>query len=466
MRVIIKKSVFFILLVTLISCSSKPKHSESTVSEFKLRDYQEETLANGLQILFVPDDSLPRVSLNMVIKVGASQDPEGLEGLSQMTGWLLEDGTVHRTALQLADEFAYLGTELNTAVTHETSSVNASSLTADRKKLLQLFSEVILRPAYSPRELVRKREQALSTLKKLVDNPSSYADHLLDEAIYGNHPYSRLTIGSEASLKRISKSDLIKQYFRYYRPNNAMLAVVGSFDEAYRAEVRKTFGAWRPRDFEKVEPRTLSEAPANSIKLVTKPGLKQAQIRFGHLGIQRTDADFLQMRIANLVLGGSFSSRLNQRIRDDLGLTYSISSRLEARKEFGSIEINTFSRNEMTARVINEARNEFKKFANDGISSKELAAAKALMIGQFPAAIETSDRLAFNLMVLKYYGVSDNYLKDFIKNVNAITLKEVNKAIKLHYHPKDLKVVVFADEAQVAKELKALGEVRIEKVAD
>jgi zinc protease len=463
MRSQVFKSLLFGVSVTLASCASGPARNSTASSEFQLRSYQEETLPNGLRILFVPDNTLPRLSLNMVVKVGASQDPVGLEGLSQMTGWLLEDGTTRRSALQVADEFAFLGTELGTSVTHETTSVSASSLTADRKKLLQLFSEVILSPAYSQRELNRKREQAVSGLKRLVDNPSSYADHLLDQALFGAHPYGRLAIGSEASLKRISKSDLIKHYFKFFRPNNAMLAVVGSYDEAFRNEVRKAFSEWQPREFDKEESKNLSEAPA-SIKLVSKAGLKQAQIRFGHLGVSRTDPDFLRLRIANLVLGGAFASRLNQRIRDDLGLTYSISSQLEARKDLGSIEINTFSRNEMTSKVIKEAKNEFKKFAEDGISSKELAAAKSLMIGQFPAAIETSDRLAFNLMVLKYYGISDSYLKDFIKNVNAITLKEVNQAIKKHYRPQDLKVVVFADESQVGEQLKGLGEVKIEKV--
>ncbi len=459
------------LALILASCStgslgSSSVSSGSSEKEFQLRSFQEETLPNGLKIIFVQDDTLPRVSLGMVVKVGSNQDPAGQEGLGHLTGWLLEDGTTHRSALRLADDFAYLGTEINASVTHETTSIGASSLASERKKLLDLFADVMLSPAYSQRELERKKEQTISSLKRMIDNPSAYADHLLDETLFAQHPYGRLVMGTPEAVKKISKSDLIKHYFKYYRPNNSILAVVGALDENFKKQVRSAFQSWQSKDFEKDAVVPLAENSMKNLRLVSKSGLKQAQIRLGHLGIQRTDPDFLKLRLANVVLGGAFASRLNQRVRDDLGLTYSISSQFDARKDRGSLEISTFSRNDKTAQAIKETLSEFKKFADDGITSKELESAKALLVGQFPAAIETSDRLAYNLMVLRYYGIPDSYLNDFIKNVKAITLKEVNEAIKRHYNPKDLKVVVFADQATVLDQLKTINEVKIEQAVE
>lgn len=457
--------------VFLGACTSGPLSSgfsgaTPTEKEFQLRSFEEETLPNGLKIIFVQDDSLPRVSLGMVVKVGGNQDPQGYEGLGNLTGWLLEDGTTHRSALKLADDFAYLGTEISASVSHETTSIGASSLASERKRLLDLFADVVLSPAYSQKDLDRKKQQTISALKKIVDNPGAFADHLLDQSLYGPHPYGKLVMGTQESVKKISKSDLIKHYFKFYRPNNSTLAVVGALDQTYKQQVRAAFQNWQSKDLEKPVSLALTENPMKSIRLVSKAGLQQAQIRFGHLGIQRNDPDFLKLRLANVVLGGAFASRLNQRVRDDLGLTYSISSQFDARKDRGTLEISTFSRNDKTAQTIKETASEFKKFAENGISSKELESAKALLIGQFPAAIETSDRLAYNLMVLRYYGIPDDYLKDFIKNVKAISLKEVNDAIKRHYSPKDLKVIVFADQAGVLDQLKSVGEVQLETVTE
>ena len=458
-----------ILLAALTACSSQPVGQGASTTangqkEFILKSFEEETLSNGLKLIFVQDDSLPRVSLNLMVKVGANQDPQGQEGLGNLTGWLLEDGTTHRSALRLADDFAFLGTELSTSVTHETTTIGASSLASQRKRLLDLFAEVILSPAFSAKELERKKEQTLSALQKMIDNPGGYADQLLNESIYGSHPYSRLVIGSEKSIKPISKSDLVKHYFKFYRPNNSMLAVVGALDEGFKKDVRAAFQGWQQKDLEKVISYPQVEASAKALKLVSKSGLQQAQIRMGHLGIQRNDPDFMKLRIANIVLGGAFASRLNQRVRDDLGLTYSISSQFDARKDRGSLEISTFSRNDKVAQAVKETLSEFKKFSEDGIRESELDSAKALLIGQFPAAIETSDRLAYNLMVLRYYGIPDSYLKDYISSVKAITLREVNQAIKRHYSPKDLKIVVFADQTAVLEQLKTVSEVQVETV--
>lgn len=459
-----------IVFAATIGCSSQKlsvnskANGEAKKTEFTLREFQEEVLPNGLKILFIEDKALPRVSLNMMVKVGANQDPQELEGLSHLTGWLLEDGTTQRSATKLADDFAAMGTELQASVTHETSSVAASCLSPQKERLLDLFSEVILSPGYATREIERKRAQSLSALEKMVENPGGYADQLLNESIFQKHPYGRLVIGSASSLKKIGKSDIVKHYFKYYRPNNSLLAVVGSFDEKFRQAVRAKFAKWQAHEVESSSFPEEKGAVATKIRLVSKSGLKQAQIRFGQLGIRRTDPDFLKLRLANVILGGAFESRLNQRVRDDLGLTYSISSQFDARKDRGSFEISTFSRNEKAGEAIRETLVELNKFAQRGVTSKELESAKALLIGQFPVAIETSDRLAFNLMVLRYYGVSDDYLRNFVPEVQAISLSDVNEAIKKHFHPDQMSIVVFADQNTVAEQLKAIRSVEIELV--
>jgi zinc protease len=171
----------------------------------------------------------------------------------------------------------------------------------------------------------------------------------------------------------------------------------------------------------------------------------------------------MELRLANLILGGGFVSRLNSKVRDDLGLTYSIFSQFDTKKQRGTFVISTFTRNDKVGETIKNTREIFSQFVAQGITEPELAAAKAVLTGQFPMAIETTDRLALNLMLLRLYGVSDSYLKNFLKDVNAITVAQVNEAIHKHFSVENLKTVVYADQSKVGKQLKALGPVTVQK---
>lgn len=425
-----------------ISCSSASKKNFAQTN-FKLKPYQEQMLPNGLQILFINDDSLPRVSLNLLIKVGAIQDPKDLEGLSYLTSSLLESGTTKRSATQIADDFAYIGSDVEISAGTEMTTLAASSLSNNKERLLSLFSEVVQSPLFSASEISRRKSQTLASLKKLIDNPSAYADYLLSQSLYPDHPYGRLAAGSEAGIQAITKSDIVKHYFNYYRPNNSILAVVGSWDDTFKENVIKSFSSWQSKEINKEAIPVVQEVEMKEVKVVTKEGQKQAQIRMGHLALNRSHPDYLKLRVANLILGGAFASRLNQKVRDDLGLTYSISSGLDVQKYYGSFEVSTFSRFDKLDETIKQARIVIDDFSKNGITTSELEAAKSLLIGQFPMAIETPDRLAYNLMVLRFYGVGDDYLTHFISNVSAMTKSEVNEVAKKYINNEKLKVVVF-----------------------
>ncbi len=450
-----------ISLSTMVACSSLSKQAEKP---FQLRPMQEKTLANGLRILYITDTSLPRVSYNLMIQSGSAQDPQGEEGLSSLTLSLLEQGTTKKNALQVADEFAQLGSSFSETASNDFVMMSTAGLSETKDKLLSLFSEVILTPAFSQAEVERKRSQVIAELMQLPDNPTEYASLLYDRELFGKHPYSHPVIGSIPAVKSITRAQIIKNYYSVYRPNNAMLAVTGNFDDSFKEQVEKVFSKWQSGPVEAQKNAAPEDLAKMDFKLYSKAGLQQTQIRIGQLGIGRNDPDFMKLRLANIVLGGAFASRLNQKVRDDLGLTYGISSHFDSKKGTGSFEINTFSRNEKAGEAIKNTLAVVREFQDKGITQKELNAAKALLVGQFPAAIETVDRYAFNLLNLRLYGVPDTYLSNFIQNVNSIELKEVNAAIHKHLHADRLKVVVFADGKTVEKDLSEIGKFEVKPV--
>jgi zinc protease len=458
-RKLFSHSLFFIAaLLMSTSCSHKPKKGEVAGSDhFHLKKYDEVKLANGLTILFVEDSTLPRVGFSLMIKSGAALDPIGQEGLMSLTMKLLESGTSHRDALKLADDFAQLGSSLEISTGDDSSMIGASTLAQYRQELLSLLTDVVMNPAFSQKELDRKKLQTIANLAKLVDNPSFYADLLMDKQIYGDHPYARYSLGNAKSVRGMSRTKIIRNYFEKVRPNNAILAVYGQIDSDFKASVKQAFGQWQKGTQQLKKMAEPTELGPKDLQLISHSGLQQAQIRFGELGIARNDPDFLKLRLANLILGGAFVSRLNSRVRDDLGLTYSISSQFDAKKDRGTFEISTFTRNDKVGETIKNTEEIFKQFVTQGITDSELASAKAVLTGQFPMAIETTDRLAYNLMLLRFYGVSDSYLKNFFDDVNAITVEQVNAAIHKHLSVENLKAVVYADQYKVGRQLKELG---------
>lgn len=455
------KCVVMLLIVVnfyIAGCASLRLSEQN--NNFQIRSYKEETLPNGLKLFYIQDMTLPKVSMGLMVRVGSYGDPSEKLGLNYFTADMLQLGTRTMSATQLSDEFGQIASALHISPSADYTTISASTLSHEGLKLSKLFADAVMAPKFDEIEMDRLRSRILASIAKQSDNPSTYADILIDEKNFINHPYAHPVIGNAQSVKSMTRIDLQEQYSKYYKPENSFLYITGAYDENLLSEIRKLFSAWKPLSNEVLpigkNVLTGGGLEAGKYFLYSKPDLQQAQIRFAHKSIKRNDPDFLTLRLVNLILGGDFVSRLNFKVRDQLGLTYSISSSFQPMLEDGSFEISTFTRNEKVKETITETMAVVKKFAEEGVAQKELDSAKALMLGQFPSAIETTDKLAANLMLLKFYGVDDDYLKNFISNVQKISLKDANEAIRRHIFPDKLKVLVYADRKLVQEQLSSL----------
>jgi zinc protease len=382
-----------------------------------------------------------------------------------MTADLLDQGTSRHTAPQIAEALARLGTEFNAATEEDYSLASVGSLSTNADALLDLFSEVVMQPAFADAEIARARAQALARIQKRVDDANGFADAAFADYLFGDHPYSRTELGTATAMAEIKKKNIIMNYKRYYRPNNSILAVVGKIGPELRQRVEKVFGAWQPQE---VAPPAFPPPPkieGLSIRLVEKPGIQQAQIRIGQVGIRRQDEDFLALRVANMVLGAPFTSRLMKQIRVKLGLTYSISSAFEARLAEGPFVISTFTKPQTTGKAVEETLKVLREFRDGGVAADEVELAKSYLKGLFPQAIETAERFAQNLMLLRLYGVPDTYLSTYAQAMDKIQVADVNRVIQKHFDPKNLRIVVYAS-ADVLPQLKPLGAVEEKGAAE
>lgn len=421
--------------------------SYSKPSSSVLRLHRETVLPNGLRILFVPDQSLPSLSMGLMVKSGASEDPEGMAGLTNLVASLLDQGTRKRNALQIGDDLGRIGASFRASVDHDYSYMSISGLSTASDELFSNFFEITTMPSFADAELARVKKQIVGGIERAFDNPRYIADLAATRALFGKHPYGRSVAGTSKEVASLSKKNVIQHYLRYFRPNNSVLVVVGQFDGDFEKKVETEFGTWAKREVEQ-EALPVHKGPEGiRIVVVDKPGLTQAQIRFVTMGIRRSSEDFLPLRVGNTVFGGAFASRLNDRIRKELGLTYSISSGFDARLSEGPFEIETFTKVDSIEKVVVETLAMYKKLLSDGITSDEIKRVRGYLAGVFPQAIETSDKLAYNMLLLRLYGIPDSYLTNYVRDLGGVSVSDVNAALRKALNPKNLTVVIHAPAA-------------------
>lgn len=445
-----------------IGCSSASKNhrSQSFTEGVRLPEHNEIELSNGLKVLFIRDSSLPKVHIMALVGSGAIRDPKGKAGLSYLTASLLDEGTEKHSSAEIAERLESLGADLSVQPGYDFTNVSIKGLSYTKDTLLDSLLEILLSPKFEQKEFDRVKKQIQSSLAKMEDDPDQFSDRLFSKVLFQAHPYALPTMGEIASLNRITRKEVVNFYRQNFIPSNTMIAVVGDFDDLFTQQVKVKLATWLS-DNKKAAPLwgppSLNKA---GVFIKSKKGLVQAQVRMGHVFIDRSHPDFLSLRAANMALGGAFASRLNQRVRDDLGLTYGISSGFDARRFSGPFTIETFTRNDKVGETVQATLDVYKNFAEKGMTEEELNASKSVMIGQFPRAVETMDSLAYQMLVLRYYGIDDSYLTRYVANVSALTLDQVNATLKKYFTPDRLEIVIYGDGSAVEAQLKKFGNVQ------
>ncbi len=430
--------------------------------EFSVKGLEEQRLPNGLKIVWIPDATLPYVSMNLLVASGSASDPKDRPGTAQMVSQMLDKGTASRDALRISESLDQIGAEFAASASVDYTQLSISMLSFNKNKGLELFQDILLEPTFPKRELERERKNVLAGLTKMADRPETFSDFVMTEFFYGkDHPYGHESIGDRASVQKISTKDLTKFYERNYVPNNAILAVVGRFDEGWRAKVLAAFNAWPTR---KVEPIQWPEFPkwnGAKVLIVDRSDLNQAQIRISMQGVRRNVPEYLEIRAALKILGESFGSRLFEEVREKRGLTYGIYSFFEPRFETGPISIYTFTRVDKIKETVEVTLETYRNFVEKGVTDQEVKVVKALMRGQFPRMMETPEALANQFLILKRYGIAEEYLTDHFKLIDRMSTSSINAAIKKYFTPSDLKILVYAPKEPAEAALKGIGDIEV-----
>jgi zinc protease len=425
--------------------------------EVKFPPFQVKTLSNGMQVITVAHHEQPAVTMRLLVRAGAAQDPENKGGLAELVSKLLDQGTTTRSAQQIADQIDSIGGAMGTGSGTDLTFVNAVVMKDSFALAMDLVHDVVRHPAFSPEEIERQREQALSSLRVSGEDPSYVASMLFDRLVYGFHPYGKPGSGTTSSLARITQDDLRAFHRQYFVPNNMILGIVGdiSSDEAF-AMAEKVFGSWQRSDvptWKPVDP----PPPTRRLVIVDKPDAVQTEIRVGQIAIPRKHSDYLAFDVAVKILGGEGANRLHRVLRSERGLTYGAEADMQAYKQAGDFVAETNTRTETTAETLRLTLEEIAKLQRQRVFERELSDAQAYLAGSFPLTIETPNDIATTVINNVFYELPIEEVANYRERVQAITPDDIQRVAREYIRPDRLSIVLVGNAKAFVNSLRAVG---------
>lgn len=415
-------------------------------------------LANGLKLLIVEHHELPVVDIILLVNTGSEADPASHAGLATMTAAMLDEGTTTRSALEISDQAAFLGLNLGTGAGWDATRLFMHTPTRQLDSALALLADITVNPSFPVKELDRLKEERLTSLLQLRDRGPAIADRAFANIVFGaGHPYGRSPIGTEASTRQLSTADVQRFYRSHYRPNNAAMIVVGDVrPDDIAARIDRLFGGWERGTVPSMDWRPAPAPSATTVYVIDKPGAPQSSFRIGGVGVPRRTDDYFALLVMNTILGGSFTSRLNQNLRETKGYTYGARSSFDMRTQAGPFTASA----EVTGTKTDSSVLEFMKELRgilDTVPSSELQKAKRYLQLGLPGRFETTTDILFQMVPVVMYDLPKDYYNSYVQKIEAVTQSDVQRVARRYVDPSKLAVVIVGDREKVQPTLEALG---------
>lgn len=454
-----------LLLASGVSGQAPPDRSQpprpGPPPSLRLPEVQKHQLANGLPVLLVEQHEVPVVVVNLLIHSGASSDPlapRRLTGLANLTASLLTHGAGRRSALEIADEVDYLGAILSAGSGWDSSSVRLFTPVARLGPALDILADVALRPTFAAEELNRVRKEILTGFLQAREEPRALASAATLRVLYGvAHRYGVDVEGNAESVGAIARPDIEAFHRAHYTPENATCIVVGDVTVAgVLPLLEKALAGWKG-----AAPPAPALADAPQVKrreliLVDKPGAAQSELRFTRIGVARSTPDYFAIEVLNTILGGSFTSRLNDNLRERHGYSYGAGSGFAMRRGKGPFVAAAAVHTEVTDKAVAEVTKELVHIRQP-VSADELERARDYLILGYPAEFETTSQIAAKLAERVLYGLPDDFFNTYAQRIRAVTAEDVERVARAYLDPERTLIVVVGDRKAIEPGLRKLG---------
>jgi zinc protease len=444
--------------------------AQGSPPSLKLPGLSRAKLSNGLEVVVVERHEAPVVDFTLMADAGFAADASAKPGSARLAMLMIQEGTKTRSSLEISDRAESLGATLGVGSSLDRSYLNMNALTARLSESLDLYADVLLNPTFPDNELERLKGTTLATIQQEKAQPAAMINRVMPRLIYGEgHAYSNPAsgTGTEAAVKGLTGKELGDFYRRWVRPDNSVLLVVGDTTLAkIQPLLEQRFGAWRvPLEAApKKNIGSVALAAKPRVFLINRTGAEQSQITAATVGPTRADPDHIRFVVLDTILGGNFVSRLNMNLREEKHWSYGAGTRLTDAIGPGTYRASAGVQTDKTAESMLEIRKELSEVLNTRKPTEaEVKFAKDSIAIALPGNNETSDEIAGSYGEILTYGLKDTYWNDFVGDVTAVTVNDLNQSAGKLLHPNALTWVVVGDLAKIEQKIRALdfGEVTV-----
>ena len=449
------KKTFSILLFLLtftvfaqIDRSQQPQPGPAPV--IQLGEPERFTLNNGLTVLIVENNKLPRAAVSLSLDNSPIAEGE-LAGVSAMTAALLGKGSATIDKDSFNEEVDFMGATINFG----SQSASASSLSRYFGRVLELMADAALHPNFTQEEFDKEKDILLDGIKSGEKSVTTAARRVENLLAYGkDHPYGEYV--SKESVERVKLADVDAFYKRYFLPNNAYLVIVGDVDAGdLKKQVKKLFGKWKKKNLSTDPIPDVTNVSTTQIDFVNMPNAVQTEVTVQNtVSLRKKDADYFPLLIANGILGGGGEARLFLNLREDKGYTYGSYSSMGNNKYTASrFRASASVRNAVVDSAVVELLYEIDRMKKEVVSDEELNRAKAKYVGSFVRAVEQPSTVAAYALEIETEGLPDDFYTTYLESVNNVTKEDIQRVAQKYFLVDQARVVVTGKASEVLDNL-------------
>ena len=392
---------------------------------------KETRLDNGLTVAVVEKKDVPLVTIRLLIRAGASSESSSKAGLADLTASMLTKGTKTRSATQIAQDVEFLGGSINSGADWNGSYVNITVSSDKLDQAMAILADVVLNPTFPQDELDLLKSQAADGLKYNLSQPGFLANYVASKYSYDEHPAG----GTPESIAGITEKDVKDFYLERFQPDMSVLIFAGDITSQTAGKISNDlFGKW-PKPVRETRYGSVAGAMSKPptpptfkrMLVVDLPGSGQASVSYHKsvITVYRGNSDYYFASVLNSVLGGGYSSRLNQEIRIKRGLSYGAGSSFAWRLGSSNFGTRTQTKNESAGEVASLLVGELEKIAKTDVAEDELVPRKAVLTGNFGRNLETTAGLAAAVSELYLFYLPSSDLNEYMPSVNAVTPEQI-----------------------------------------
>jgi zinc protease len=408
-------------------------------------------LPNGMKVTLIPYGIVPKVTLELSLRVGDIDDPQDLFGIADMACQLLKEGTTTRSSSALAEATSLMGSSLGANVNADQTTLSLDVLSEFGPDAAKLLAEVVQHPLLPESEFARLKTNLLRRIAVGKTQPNLIAVTRFQKLLYGDHPYGSV-LPTEDNVNKMTIADAKKFYAANYGAQRSHLYVAGKFDSsAVKKAIDAGFGGWAkgPAPVENVpKPKT-----QRLLEVTDRPGAPQSTIYVGLPVAPATSPDSIPLAVANALLGGSFASRITSNIREQKGYTYSPRSEISQRYHDAYWAEIADVTTAATGPSLKEIFGEIERLQKEPPSAAELQGIQSFISGLFVIQNSTRGALIGQLRYVDLQGLGEGYIKTYVQKVNAVTPEDVQKMTAQYIKPELMTIVVVGDKSKIIEQL-------------